>query len=64
MIFASFHDERVEVRVCLHQVWGHRERVVKVGKRRVRMRGAGVENGADAPSIGTEKTVKLHRPQV
>ena len=88
-------NERVEVRVCLHQVWGHRERVVKVGKRRVRMRGAGVENhlrcwqiggyrcgnitrqafdaargechwldllwggfpGADAPSIGTEKTV-------
>ena len=38
-------DERVEVRMCLHQVGRHRERVVQVGQRRVRMCGARVENG-------------------
>ena len=38
-------NERVEVRVGLHQVGRHRERIVEVGKSRVGVRGVGVENG-------------------
>ena len=37
-------NERVEARVGFHQVGRHRERIVEVGERSVRMRGAGVEN--------------------
>ena len=54
-------DERVEVRMCLHQVGRHRERVVEVGQRRVRMRSARVENGLRGRGDFLEERLKRHR---
>ena len=38
-------NERVEVRVGLHEIWRHRQRIVEVGERRSRMRRPRVKNG-------------------
>ena len=51
----SLVHERVEVRVRLHQVRRHRERIVEVGQRRAWMRGTRVKNHLRCRANGVER---------